>query len=78
MQYIGRSVNVRRCWGNHHKYNALSKIGNVKITYLFVNADELLGCSHLFSVCGVLFSVSDKAINKTPEIVNMLILIAVA
>ena len=42
VQYIGRSVNVRHRWGSHHKYDALSEIGNVKIAYLFVDAVELL------------------------------------
>lgn len=42
VQYIGRSVNVRQRWGNHHKYDALTGIGNVKIAYLFVDAIELL------------------------------------
>lgn len=42
VQYIGRSANVRQRWGNHHKYDVLSEIGNVKIAYLFVDAVELL------------------------------------
>lgn len=42
VQYIGRSANVRQRWGNHHKYDVLSEIGNIKIAYLFVDAVELL------------------------------------
>lgn len=42
VQYIGRTVNVRQRWGNHHKYDALSEIGNVKIAYLFIDTVELL------------------------------------
>jgi len=42
VQYIGRSVNVRKRWGRHHKYDVLSEIGNVKIAYLFVDVVELL------------------------------------
>lgn len=42
VQYIGRSVNVRARWGNHHKFNQLDAIGNVKIAYLFVDLPELL------------------------------------
>lgn len=42
VQYIGRTVNVRQRWENHHKYDALSEIGNVKIAYLFIDTVELL------------------------------------
>ena len=42
VQYIGRSVNVRQRWGNHHKYDELANVGNIKIAYLFVDAVVLL------------------------------------
>ncbi|MDF5718021.1 MAG: GIY-YIG nuclease family protein [Rhizonema sp. NSF051] len=42
IQYIGRTINVRTRWGNHHKYNELNAIGNIKIAYLFVDLPELL------------------------------------
>jgi len=42
VQYIGRSVNVRQRWAQHHKYEALSGADGVKIAYLFVDAPELL------------------------------------
>ncbi|BAZ71315.1 XRE family transcriptional regulator (plasmid) [Fischerella sp. NIES-4106] len=42
IQYIGRTKNVRSRWGNHHKYEQLSTIGNIKIAYLFVDLPELL------------------------------------
>lgn len=42
VQYIGRAVNVRNRWGNHHRYNELNAIGEIKIAYLFVDLPELL------------------------------------
>lgn len=42
VQYIGRAVNVRNRWGNHHRYNELNAIGNIKIACLFVDLPELL------------------------------------
>lgn len=42
VQYIGRSVNTKRRWGNHHKYHDLTGIGGVRIAYLFVDSPELL------------------------------------
>lgn len=40
--YIGRSINVRRRWSRHQKYEVLSRIGGVKIACRFVEAPELL------------------------------------
>lgn len=40
--YIGRSVNVHQRWEKHHKYDELSKINNVRISYLFFDDVELL------------------------------------
>lgn len=42
VQYIGRSVNTKKRWAQHHRYTALSGMGGVKIAYLFVDAPELL------------------------------------
>ena len=42
IQYIGRSINPKQRWVNHHKYNDLQKIGEIKIVYLFVDNSELL------------------------------------
>lgn len=42
VQYIGRSINVHKRWGNHHKYEELIKLSNVKISYLFFDETELL------------------------------------
>jgi len=42
VQYIGRSNNVYQRWINHHKYNHLANIGNIKISYLFIDNLELL------------------------------------
>ncbi len=40
VQYIGRSVNLRRRWNSHHKYHQLKVIGNIKIAYLFFNEKQ--------------------------------------
>ena len=40
--YIGRSVNVHQRWEQHHKYDELSKLNNVRISYLFFDDVELL------------------------------------
>ncbi|HLP92218.1 MAG TPA: helix-turn-helix domain-containing protein [Nostocaceae cyanobacterium] len=42
VQYIGRSVNPRARWQNHHQYENLESIGNVRIAYLFVDSPDLL------------------------------------
>lgn len=42
VQYIGRSVNTKKRWAQHHRYAALSSMGEVRIAYLFVDAPELL------------------------------------
>ena len=39
IQYIGRSVNPRARWQNHHRYES---IGNIRIAYLFVDLPDLL------------------------------------
>lgn len=41
VQYIGKSVNPKRRWGNHHRYDELSEIGSIRIAYLYVDADLL-------------------------------------
>lgn len=42
IQYIGRSVNPRQRWKSHHQFNNLSKIGQIRIAYLFVDSPDLL------------------------------------
>jgi DNA-binding XRE family transcriptional regulator len=42
VQYIGRSVNVRTRWKNHHRYEELEQMEGVKIAYLFIDTPELL------------------------------------
>lgn len=42
VQYIGRAVNVKQRWVQHHKYSDLKSIGDIKIAYLFVDSHELL------------------------------------
>lgn len=40
IQYIGKAKRVRSRWENHHKYDDLSKVGGVKICYLFLDVDD--------------------------------------
>ena len=42
IQYIGKAINVKQRWANHHRLNQLKSIGNIRIAYLFVDADLLL------------------------------------
>lgn len=42
VQYIGRTKNVRTRWNQHHKYEVLSAIADIKVAYLFVDLPELL------------------------------------
>lgn len=42
IQYIGRSINPKRRWAQHHKHDVLAQMGSVKIVYLFIDAIELL------------------------------------
>ncbi|MBW4455876.1 MAG: GIY-YIG nuclease family protein [Nostoc indistinguendum CM1-VF10] len=42
IQYIGRSVNVRERWDNHHKYHDLAAMTGIRIAYLLVDLPELL------------------------------------
>jgi CopG-like RHH_1 or ribbon-helix-helix domain, RHH_5 len=42
IQYIGRSVNCRQRWSDHHQYQKLTDIGEIKIHFLFVDSIELL------------------------------------
>lgn len=42
VQYVGRSVNARKRWSKHHKYEVLLGLGGVKIAYLFVDVPESL------------------------------------
>jgi transcriptional regulator with XRE-family HTH domain len=41
IQYIGRSQNLKQRWAGHHKFDELTQIGDIKIAYLFVEADLL-------------------------------------
>ncbi len=41
IQYIGRSANVKMRWVNHHRFDDLQSIGNIRIAYLFMEADLL-------------------------------------
>ena len=41
VQYIGRSINPRHRWKNHHRHNDLESIGGVRIAYLTVDANLL-------------------------------------
>jgi excinuclease UvrABC nuclease subunit len=42
IQYIGRSVNCRQRWSDHHRYQDLTDIGNIRIHFLFIDSPELL------------------------------------
>ncbi len=42
VQYVGRSINARQRWAKHHKYDALSSLGEVKILFYMDEAPELL------------------------------------
>ena len=42
VQYIGRSVNIRQRWADHHQTGELEKAGNVRIAYLAVSDPALL------------------------------------
>lgn len=42
VQYVGRSINPKQRWTQHHRYEDLTAIGQVRIAYLFVEAIELL------------------------------------
>lgn len=48
VQYVGRSVNVKRRWGRHHKYKELILIGNVHIRYLSVNKEDLVSLEAMY------------------------------
>ncbi|MEO1444981.1 MAG: helix-turn-helix domain-containing protein [Cyanobacteria bacterium J06635_11] len=41
VQYIGRSIDPRQRWSQHHCYEQLSDMSGVRIAYLFVDADLL-------------------------------------
>ena len=41
VQYIGRSVDPKQRWADHHQYNPLSEIGSIRIAYLFIDVDFL-------------------------------------
>lgn len=41
VQYIGRSANVKMRWANHHRFDELQSIGNIRIAYLFMDVDLL-------------------------------------
>ena len=40
--YVGRSGNLRDRWRNHHKFNELIKLKNIKIAFLFIKRIKLL------------------------------------
>ncbi|MBW4603941.1 MAG: GIY-YIG nuclease family protein [Calothrix sp. FI2-JRJ7] len=42
VEYIGRSVNIRQRWENHHRYKQLKSIGGIKLCYLAVENVDLL------------------------------------
>ncbi|NET61300.1 MAG: hypothetical protein F6K47_35790 [Symploca sp. SIO2E6] len=42
IQYIGRSVNPKQRWANHHRLNEFNEIGGIKIAWLEVNDESLL------------------------------------
>lgn len=42
IQYIGRSVNCRQRWSDHHRYQDLTDIGSIRIHFLFIDSPELL------------------------------------
>lgn len=39
IQYIGRSVNPRQRWANHHRYQDLLSLGGVRISYMPVEPE---------------------------------------
>lgn len=41
VQYIGRTTNLQQRWASHHKYSELSKIGNIRISYILMDEDLL-------------------------------------
>jgi len=41
VQYIGRSINPRQRWVQHHRYKDLDDLNDVRIAYLFADADLL-------------------------------------
>lgn len=41
IQYIGRSGNLKQRWSQHHRYSQLVSTGNIRIAYLFLDADLL-------------------------------------
>lgn len=42
IQYIGRSINPRQRWVDHHRFEQLDEIGQVKIAWLPVSEEDLL------------------------------------
>jgi DNA-binding Xre family transcriptional regulator len=42
VQYIGRSVNLRQRWIQHHRARQLESIGDIRISYFEVSDSELL------------------------------------
>ena len=42
IQYIGRSVNLRQRWLNHHRHSQLEGTGSVRLVWLEVSEPELL------------------------------------
>lgn len=64
VQYIGRSVNPRKRWANHHKYQELETIGSIKIVYLFIDSPELL--PQIESALILWFNPALNSIGKPP------------
>lgn len=41
VQYVGRSVNPKQRWRQHHRYEDLSVMSGVRISYLFVDSEVI-------------------------------------
>lgn len=42
IQYVGRTVDPKQRWLDHHRYKDLASLDGVRIAYLFVDSPELL------------------------------------
>ncbi len=42
IQYIGRSINLKKRWSKHHKFEDLNQTGNIRVLYLLVDDKSLL------------------------------------
>lgn len=41
VQYIGKSIDPRKRWGQHHRFEELNSIGFIKVAFLFIDIDSL-------------------------------------